>query len=412
MNIKEIIRLLINCSTSDQELQSTIQDMDQHDWEGLIATSFNSELQPLLYSKLKPYFSNIFFPDFVQSDLRQAHLRTAQKNLLMLHHAGLIFKAIRSKNIPVIGLKGIYLIDNVFKNIAARPFGDIDIMVKKGDVKAVINILQSLGYEMETYFSLEDQNLDIKHVPPMYNEKRLPVEIHWSILQEDNPFCIDVNELWFRAVETKIADVQVLALSPEDLLVHLCLHFAYQHHLKYGFYGLYDIVEVINKFRDKIKWPLIVDISRTWGVERVVLLALSLSKDLLTADIPAQLLNDLKPLDVDPWVLRQSRSIIMDENSSGIMTPDLADFANKPRLFHRIKLIIERIFVPKRTLARLYGVPPKSIRIYFCYIRRFTELIQMYGQTVKKILEKESNILTGADKQLENAALMRWLAKQ
>ncbi len=56
------------------------------------------------------------------------------------------------------------------------------------------------------------------------------VEVHWTLLKEDEPFTIDADALWERAVPARIANLDALALLLEDLVLHLCLHLAYQHY--------------------------------------------------------------------------------------------------------------------------------------------------------------------------------------
>jgi len=77
---------------------------------------------------------------------------------------------------------------------------------------------------------LDDQNIDTKHVPPMQKEGGAMVEVHWTLLEEDEPFTIDADALWERTVPARIANLDALALSVEDLVLHLCLHLAYQHY--------------------------------------------------------------------------------------------------------------------------------------------------------------------------------------
>jgi hypothetical protein len=60
------------------------------------------------------------------------------------------------------------------------------------------------------------------------------VELHWTILEEEEPFSIDVEAMWARSVPAEIAGVGVRGLSVEDLLLHLSLHLTYQHRLAGG----------------------------------------------------------------------------------------------------------------------------------------------------------------------------------
>lgn len=411
MTNKKILCRILNRKISREDINSDLNSLDKQEWKNLLTECNMQGVKPLVYSKLKYFIEEGCVPAFIQEDLREAHLRSAQKNTLILHYAGILLNAINAQNIPVIGLKGVYLLDNIYTNIAARTFGDIDIMVRKSDLQRVINILKSLGYEMKTYFAVGDENPDIKHVPPMINRQGLPVEIHWTILGEDQPFAIDVAGLWERAVPVKIAGVDVLSLSPEDLLLHLCLHLGYQHHLSLGLRGLYDISKVLHNNDKLLDWQKMVSIARKWGVDRVVWLTLSLAQDLLYAEIPWQVLSDLQPTEIEPWVLPSAQEILLGKQPGRLpMTPDLAALALEKGFFERVRLMFSRVFLPKLTLARLYGVPPTSLRIYGCYFRRIRELLSFYGPSVKRVLKKEPDLIAGAKDQQSVGNLMNWLS--
>ena len=57
-----------------------------------------------------------------------------------------------------------------------------------------------------------------------------------------------------------IADVEVLALSPGDLLLYLCLHASHRHGLGGGLRPLCDVSETIQCFRDEIDWAQVADV--------------------------------------------------------------------------------------------------------------------------------------------------------
>lgn len=409
---KEIICFLLRKNISIQEYKKELASLSQADWEYLLITCARYGLRPLIYFNLRLLFDEDCIPVFVQDDLREAHLESAYKNMLIFRHAGILLSALESEDVPVIGLKGIFLLENIYNNIAARALGDIDIMVKKEDLQVAINILINLGYTMETYFSPVDQNTDIKHVSPMKNADGLSVEIHWTILNEEEPFAIDPDGLWDRAVPVNIAGVDVLALSPEDLVLHLCLHFAYQHHLNLGLRGLNDVTEVLQHYNKQLDWARLDVLSQKWGVGRVVWLALSLTVELLGAPVPQDVLNRLEPEKVESWVLPNARSIVLNAREKAApMTPDLADFASEKGFLNRIKLIMSRIFLPKLILARLYGVPPSSVLIYGCYFRRLKELIQQYGSSIRNILKNESDVVSIVEDQQGVAKLRTWMLK-
>ncbi len=69
---------------------------------------------------------------------------------------------------------------------------EIDILMCKEGLSRGVTILQGKGYEVNSYFDLADANIDIKHIPPMFKPNSPPVEVHWTLLEEDEPFSIDM----------------------------------------------------------------------------------------------------------------------------------------------------------------------------------------------------------------------------
>ena len=240
----------------------------------------------------------------------------------------------------------------------------------------------------------------------------LSVEIHWTILDEDKPFLIDVQGLWARALPARIAGVDALALSPEDLVLHLCLHLTYQHHLKLGLRGLYDITLALRHFDGQLNWEELIKIAQAWGAERVAWLSLTLAADLLGAEIPDPVLAQLHPANIEPWVLASARSQLMERGSKGsLITPDMAQLASEKGIFKRIRLIISRIFLPKTTLARIYNVPPNSLHIYGCYFRRLRGLIRSYAPTVRSVFNFDQGVIAGVEKEQAIKRLKLWMVE-
>lgn len=410
MDNKEILCFLLNKRIPIKEYKKDLVSLTQEDWKDLLFLSSRYSLKPLLYAKLRPFLKETGIPTFVSEDLRKAHIESVYKNTLIFRHVSILLTALIAENVPVIGLKGIFLLENVYNNIAARPLGDIDILVRKKDLQTAIRILKTLGYTMDTYFSLQDQNTDVKHTPPMKNKDGLSIEIHWTILSENEPFKIDTGGLWDRALSVKIADVDVLALSPEDLVLHLSIHFAYQHHLKLGLRGLNDIAEVLHYYEKHLDWGAIEKRSQKWGVDKVIWLALSLAEELLDAPVPSEVLFHLRPEDVEPWVLQNARSILLNAREMSVpMTPNLANFANERGVINKLRILVSRVFLARKTLARLYDVSPTSVKIYSCYLRRLRGLIQGYGPGLGQVLKKDAGVRSSLKVQQEVEKLQTWM---
>ena len=187
------------------------------------------------------------------------------------------------------------------------------------------------------------------------------VEIHWSIARPDGPFQIDLDGLWERAQRASIVGVEALVLSPEDLILHLCLHSSFTHKFRIGLRMCWDIREVVRHYRDAIDWDLLVRRAQQWGIGQYVYLTLRLVRELLAADIPVARIAALEP----PGLLAGCRDVGEDvhllarERRVGVALDGRG--CGRPAGSGRSSGVLRDILYPSRTaLARIYGAPPDS----------------------------------------------------
>jgi hypothetical protein len=410
MTAPDLIQLLCQALTAHSipvDMQADLQQLNLEDWKALIYLADQHNLTPIIYQQLRESKEELDIPPDIADRMRRAYLSNAARNTYFLHETGRILQAFSEAGLPAIGLKGVFLLENVYPNIALRSMSDLDLMVKKSDVTKALAIIQKLGFLPTNFFDIQDVNIDIKHVPPFVKGEGPFLELHWTLLEENEPFTIKTDGIWQRAQPALIAGVDALALSPEDLIVHLCIHLTYQHYLTLGLRGLYDIAEVLRIYNGQIDWRTMEGIAHTWGAERVLWLTLALAHEVLAAEIPPSLLARRQP---QGWVLTEARAQLLERTRRGvIMTPDLAALSTERGLFKRIKLILSRILLPRRTVARIYNIPPNSIRIIGGYIKRFRDLNKQYGVAARRILNNDQQMLAGVENEHAIASLRGWM---
>ena len=217
------------------------------DWRALLEEAEKRALTLTLYYRLRVAHGEALVPEWVWEHLQTVYLAATARNMVMLHHAAGILRTLQERGIEVIVLKGLYLVEQVYPEIGLRTFSDLDLLVRREQLADALTLMQNQGYRLSTWYDPQAQNTDIKHLPPLEKAQYPTLELHWSILEEDEPFEIEAAGLWERAVETTIAGVKTRALDSEDFLLHLALHFTYQHRLRGGLRNLYDIAEVLEQ---------------------------------------------------------------------------------------------------------------------------------------------------------------------
>lgn len=380
-----LLKLLEPANSVDKQ-SDFLRQLLPEQWALLLVEANRQGVTPLLYPALvrEAEVGNLGF--LQKEQLHQTYLSTAVRNTLILRDAEVLLASLQKSAIATAGLKGIYLLEHVYYDIGARAMNDIDILIRKQDLPKALGVMRELGYMPTTYFSLDDENTDTKHVPPMQKAGGALVELHWTLLEEKEPFTIDPNALWERVIPAKIADVDALALGVEDLVLHLCLHLTYQHYLQLGLRGLLDIAMVIHKFNEEIDWQKLVQIAKSWGSERVTALTLKLVETQLSVPIPPEVYSAMLSEPLSPDLLENARSLLLDRvDRPERLTPDLVELNARKSLFSKLKIGLQRVFIPRLALARIYNVPPDSPRILGLYWLRLKYLIRNYGGTLRRL---------------------------
>ncbi len=400
----------LNFNTGDNDLRRLAGSLTQEDWQVLLTVAGKNGALPLLDYRFRDIKQEKPLPEPVSQSLHNTYLNATARNMVMLHHATSILQALKQQSLDVIPLKGLYLAEAVYPAIGLRTFSDFDLLVRRSDLDDALHTLLETGYRLTTWFDPADPNQDIKHLPPLEKKGWPVIELHWSILEEDAPFPVDIDWIWQRAVPARISGVDVLALDMLDLILHLAIHNTYQHRLKARLLSLYDIALIIHQQADQIDWPGLAGRAAGWKMERVLWLTLHLVRDLLGAAIPEAVLQQLEPQPPEQGVLEKAKRQMALLEAETPITPDLAALSQTAGMFSKLKLVWSRIFIPRRILARVYNVDPASPRICGCYARRFVGLFKAYSGSALRLMRRDQGALAGANLELEGQRLKKWMA--
>lgn len=413
MKIPETTEKLVNLLSysSDKTLAEKCRWLTPEDWQVVLEEGEQRGLALVLYDRLCAADGEGVVPGWVMERLRQAYLAATARNMVMLHHAGAILKGLKERGIEAIVLKGLYLVEHVYPQIGLRTFSDLDLLVRKERLAETLRLMQSLGYRLSTWYDPGAQNTDIKHLPPLEKPDHPTIELHWTILEEDEPFTIDVEGLWQRAAQVNVAGVEALALDLEDLLLHLSMHFTYQHRLRAGLRNLYDIAEVLRQNADQVDWRKLAGTAREWGAQRVTWLTLRLLEKITGLEAAPGVMTSLLPDPVDPSMMTAALEQVLTKDEARVaLTPDLAGLP-AAGFFTKIKLVWKRVFIPRRLLAREYNIDMHSLKLYRYYLVRLRDLWRRYARSGWRLMTGEAEALSGANAKQENARLREWMGR-
>jgi hypothetical protein len=404
--------ILLDCLgyTSEAARTERMAQVSAEEW-GLVAKLAQQHgVAPLLYYNLQKM--NVALPSDIGKELKQAYLKNMLRMMRFFHDIKDLLQLMQENDIQVIVLKGAFLAEGVYDNIGLRVMGDIDLMVKKEDLERVDELLLAFGCNPKDYSRVVTQD---NHHFGYRLPSGLTLEIHWSIINANLPFRIDVEGLWSRAQPITLVQTRALALAPEDLLVHLCLHTVI-HTYEIRLRMVCDINEVVRRYGTQLNWQDISQRARQWGAVRAVYVILRYAQDLLGVPVPAGWLASLRPENFTERYLDQIKEQILIEQSGvkgslqrATYFSHLSQLWGPKGLRSKLGLIHNILWPPRETIARLYPVPVNSWRIYIYYLVHLKNYLVRRGATLWRLVHGDRKEHALADQFNQLMALQDWL---
>ncbi|MBW1779883.1 MAG: nucleotidyltransferase family protein [Deltaproteobacteria bacterium] len=378
------------------------------EWDRVFETALQWNIAPMLYRLIRkrpdvPNASDI--PGDALRNIEAAYTKTYMVNRANFSELAKIVKALAAADVRVLLLKGAHLAQFVYPDIGLRWMADIDILIRRDDLKRAVRVLVQMGYAYPVQEAavwddfgekkeIRDQEALVDwyktdHMHLIYSNPNgiQTLEIHWGIAKSASPFTIHTEGLWERARVEKMNGASVWVLSPEDLLLHISLHDAYYHRLKlFGLRPCCDVAAVVRRFSKEINWERLQARAREWGMEKYLYMTLRLSRELIGTDIPVDLLEALgERTCTNRRFLEGVRRIFGKETDKptyrGMKYPSKIHlFTHDERLFKKICFFLRRIPISRQELASRYALPASSRRIPFYYLVRFVSLLFSYGR--------------------------------
>ncbi|MEW5869573.1 MAG: nucleotidyltransferase family protein [Chloroflexota bacterium] len=396
-SIQPLDRLLCNLLRLDESPPVSLEGLSDQDWQALLQRARQQGLGPLLNMRLRALPGAAAIPEAALQALQRQHLESGVSALQRLYRLESVLETFQQADIPVIALKGVHLAATVYEDDSLRPMADCDLLLHPRDLEQAERLLHRLGYSNARRFWI-DYEMRVSHeLPPFCIAGGPTVEVHWTLLVPSLPFSIDLEGLWQRAIPLQVGSQCILGLSPEDLLLHLCLHGPTQHLMRTGVRLIYDVAVTVQHYQAAIDWGVLEQHARQWRAIRPAHLMLYLAKELFGAPVPPAALQALQPEPDDPKVVEIATQLAFPALPKNVsFSPGLASLAEAPGLRDRLRLIWERVFVPPEKLARDYPVLPGSPRVWLYYPVHLVDLFKKHLPSVWKLVRGQPESLAAA----------------
>lgn len=376
-------RLLLDCLTG----RSFPRADDTVRWRKIVDRSVRHGVSPYLFRLLKN--GDVALPAEERAALQRLYLETAGANAGLFHELGVALRALKAAGIPVIVLKGAYFAEAVYRDIAMRPMCDVDLLVKRSDLSGAQEAIIASGYR------------------PQHGA--LPVDLHWGLGTEHRYLRIDMEGVWKRAVPAVVAGVEVLRLADGDLIVDFCTHLSCKHLFEAGgIRPLLDIREICESRGDDFDWQTVLQRARQWGNAGGVYASLLLARDLLGAEVPLDVLDDLHPDGFDSRAVSWAADQVFRDrpgHENVCLSPYYWRLWGDSPLRDKWRNLRTLLFPSREFLFLRYPVEENSPKRFLYYLKRYWDFSAGYGSLTCKILLRDEKAVARARRENRNMAM-------
>jgi hypothetical protein len=253
-------------------------------------------------------------PLAVINALERAYLANSARMLFVRQSIDRVVRTLATASIPSLLLKGAALVETIYPDPALREMLDIDVLVPAARIGAATEALAAIGYASAESGCATSQNPAQPIVAPLHDlplvgsERLVAVELHRHITIDPEGRSFEMDGFWDRA--RTLDGSGHLAPAPEDLLLHVCLHFTrnrlgggYEQRSTGGALAqLLDIGRIVD--REPIDWDAFTSRARSYRLGKRVFLALFAARE-LGVPVPRRPLAELEPIGFDPQLGRR-----------------------------------------------------------------------------------------------------------
>lgn len=286
----EVELLLTCCRTKiDLDQQARILHLLQPsiDWHTLVRLANAHGVQTLLYQSVKSIGADQI-PIAVLKDLTVYAQQISIFNTILTRDLLKILDLLQTHDIRALPFKGPVLAASVYGSISLRHFCDLDILVSPQDFAQTIEVLVAEGYQLAYEWNLLDQDLELtlRNSKSEYQliKDAVSIDLHQTLTVErflSSQFTFDY--LWGNREPVLLSGHTFYSFGSDDLLMYLCIHGSKDCWRKLKW--ICDLSECIQQTPGR-DWPHFLQGAAQMGCERMVLLGLCLTQQVLGTELP------------------------------------------------------------------------------------------------------------------------------
>jgi hypothetical protein len=273
----ELKLLLLFMGSESKPLDYSIHEglLTGINWDLFLQLTRHHRVYPYICHKLKEIEHKI--PPYVVQEVSREYKKNTFQMLHLSGELECLCKCLSENKIQVLLLKGPVLAVDLYGDLSLRTSGDLDMLIPINDLDKVHELLISLNYEKEDYFStvLDEWKWRHHHFAYFHREKRVKLEIHWR-LHPGPSWEPDFQDLWNRKRLSTLTSHPVYILGREDLFVFLAAHGA-----RHGWSRLRWLMDIDRIAGQSLDWSQLYFLLKKYRLLQVGGQALILSSQLL-----------------------------------------------------------------------------------------------------------------------------------
>lgn len=302
--------------------------------EGLAGFLYKNLRKADLLEMLKPHH---------KQRLYTTYYLTIRHNLKLIHALNEIIKPLIQRQVQVILLQGISLLQQVYRDIGLRPMNDMDFWVLPNQYADLVDCMVSQGFVRSSNY------------PNTFSKGEVVLDIHTQIFWEDRILRRNslINsgqeEIYKNAQLINSENSAALCLNPSDHFLYMSQH-ALKHNLE-RLIWLVDIKSLVAEWEPK-DWRALMIRTEELGQQATLFYMLFVLTNIFKPKLPSEILSYL-----GGWKPNFFERKALSRRISGSPMPiwsHLVLFSAGNGLHERISVVKETLFTRKKVLRQVF----------------------------------------------------------
>jgi hypothetical protein len=334
---------------------------DTLDWPLLLSLAEQHGVLGIVYPMLAPYAPEEFAAAARANWAGSQHMACELESLLEIF---------ARNSIDVLPLKGPWLAQTLYGDIAARQSADLDLLVRRSDDSRVEAILLEAG------FNPGEVTGDGYH--RSFYRNATMVELHVGLgYPEDCP--LDTEGIWNRSAAATFHCRPIRVMNEDDLIFFLCYHML--KHSCARLIWIADLSRSLVLLRGNSAGESLLAVARIQGLESLLLYASALAQETLPTPIPSELAAAISGQPRIARIAHEFIELLLSGPSAPLIFPRhwiaRAKTQRKPRqMVQRLNLLAPNI--RDRNWAESHRIPGPLL-VPFLPALRLLRLLHKYG---------------------------------